>query len=75
MRIQRLRQGNFGDCKTIKGKGYLRELRIDYGPGFRVYFAKVEDKLLLLLGGGNKSTQSKDIEQARESLANYEEIE
>jgi putative addiction module killer protein len=58
-RIERLASGNPGDVESI-GEGVL-ELRIHYGPGYRVYFKKVEQKLIILLAGGNKSTQSKDI--------------
>lgn len=71
LRLQRIRQGNFGDCKALKDG--LHELRIHYGPGLRVYFAKVGTKILLLLGGGNKSSQEKDIEKCKAFLENYKE--
>lgn len=58
LRLQRIRQGNFGDCKHFDG---IHELRIHYGPGLRIYFAKIGSKVVLLLGGGDKSTQDKDI--------------
>ena len=62
-RIARLAGGNFGDVKPI-GEG-LSELRVDYGPGFRVYLVKRGAALVVLLGGGDKSTQSRDIEGAK----------
>lgn len=71
LRLQRIRQGNFGDCKALKDG--LHELRIHHGPGLRVYFAKVGSKILLLLGGGNKSSQEKDIEKCKAFLEDYKE--
>ena len=61
-RIKRLENGNFGDCKFIRKKVY--ELRIDYAKGYRVYFTNKNNELILLLLGGNKSTQNNDIEKA-----------
>ncbi|MDO9128156.1 type II toxin-antitoxin system RelE/ParE family toxin [Parvibaculum sp.] len=61
-RIVRLESGLFGDAKFFDGIG---ELRIDSGPGYRVYFVRRGDVLILLLCGGDKSTQKKDIERAR----------
>lgn len=58
-RIDRLRFGNFGDCKSVGAGVY--ELRIHFGPGFRVYFGLVGTEIVLLLGGGDKSSQQKDI--------------
>lgn len=63
-RLDRLAQGNPGDVRPI-GKG-LSELRLDVGPGYRVYYAQDGDALILLLCGGDKSTQQKDIELAHE---------
>jgi putative addiction module killer protein len=63
-RIARVRIGNFGDFKSV-GRG-VYELRVDYGPGYRVYFGKVGDTLVLLVGGGDKSTQEKDIRKAQD---------
>ncbi|MDP4014883.1 MAG: type II toxin-antitoxin system RelE/ParE family toxin [Candidatus Nanopelagicales bacterium] len=63
-RIDRLANGNPGDVGPI-GKG-LSELRLDVGPGYRVYCLQDGDALVLLLCGGDKSTQRKDIEKARE---------
>ena len=65
-RIERVGHGNFGDVKSV-GAG-VSELRVTVGPGYRVYFAKFEDKLIVLLVGGDKSTQSKDIAKAKTLL-------
>lgn len=62
IRIVRLEAGNFGDVKFL---GKIGELRIDHGPGYRVYFTRRGTRLILLLCGGDKSTQKKDIERAR----------
>jgi putative addiction module killer protein len=61
-RIARLAAGNAGDVKPI-GKG-VSELRIDVGPGYRVYYMQRGEEFILLLAGGNKSTQQKDIQLA-----------
>ena len=61
-RIERLALGNPGDVKPV-GEG-LSELRVDSGPGYRVYFKKRGRKLIILLAGGDKSTQAKDIRAA-----------
>ena len=62
-RIDRLRFGNFGDCKSVGGG--IFELRIQFGPGFRVYFGLVGNEVVLLLGGGDKSTQRRDIDTCK----------
>jgi putative addiction module killer protein len=64
IRIRRISLGHFGDVVPV-GKG-ISELRIDYGPGFRVYFLKRRNVLVILLCGGDKSTQKKDIQKAIE---------
>ncbi len=69
-RITRLRLGNFGDWKTI-GDGVM-ELRVDVGPGYRIYFARVGRRVVLLLCGGSKGTQRADIKAAQEYLADYQ---
>jgi putative addiction module killer protein len=61
-RSLRLAQGNAGDVKPIRDG--VSELRIDHGPGYRVYFSRKGPVLLLLLCGGDKRTQSQDIERA-----------
>jgi putative addiction module killer protein len=63
IRIRRLSLGNFGDVKPV-GEG-VSELRIDYGPGYRVYFHQTETSLVLLLVGGDKKTQDADIAKAK----------
>ena len=61
-RIRRLSLGNPGDVKPV-GEG-VSELRIDYGPGYRVYFVQREQTLVILLAGGDKRTQDRDIQTA-----------
>lgn len=68
-RIQRLSLGHYGDYKAV-GEGVL-ELRYHFGSGYRVYFAEDGDTLVLILVGGDKSTQSKDIDKAKEYWQNY----
>jgi putative addiction module killer protein len=68
-RLNRLALGNFGDCEPV-GSGVL-ELRIDWGPGYRVYFARVGQVILLLLCGGDKTTQQKDINRAKACFEDY----
>ncbi len=63
-RIRRLSLGNFGDVKSV-GSG-VSELRIDHGPGYRVYFTRTGSTLVILLCGGDKRTQDRDILRARE---------
>lgn len=62
VRIERLAAGNAGDVKAI-GEG-VSEMRIDYGPGYRVYFKHRSGALIILLAGGDKSTQARDIKVA-----------
>jgi putative addiction module killer protein len=62
VRIERLEAGLVGDAKPV-GEG-VSELRIDYGPGYRVYFTRRGEALLILLAGGDKRTQSRDIVKA-----------
>ena len=63
-RIARIELGNFGDCKPIKGTNGLCELRIDVGPGYRIYFGKKHSSLIILLAGGDKGSQQRDIIKA-----------
>ena len=65
-RLDRLKLGNFGDCKTL-GDG-LAELRIHYGAGIRIYYSKTGNTVVVLFCGGDKSSQEKDINKARELL-------
>jgi putative addiction module killer protein len=71
-RIRRISTGNFGDSKPA-GNG-VSELRIDYGPGYRVYYIRRGDELVILLCGGDKSTQGRDIETAKQIAQNLEEV-
>ena len=65
-RIARIRLGNFGDCKRIVGGNGLHELRIDTGPGYRIYYGRVGETIVILLVGGDKGSQSRDIEKAKQ---------
>ena len=71
IRIRRLSLGNFGDVKPVGGG--VSELRIDYGPGYRVYFKQRGEKLVLLLAGGTKDTQEADIAKAKKLAAEWED--
>jgi len=69
-RIGRLRLGNFGDVKSV-GDG-VGELRIDFGPGYRVYFTRQGDKVVVLLCAGDKGSQARDIKLAKAMAAELE---
>ncbi|KAF3361886.1 hypothetical protein PHSC3_001568 [Chlamydiales bacterium STE3] len=73
MRLDRLKLGNFGDCKTLQ-EGVC-ELRIYYGPGIRIYYGKIGSKVVLLLCGGDKGSQNRDIVKAKEYLKDYQSKE
>ena len=62
-RITRIRAGNFGDCKSV-GEG-VSELRLDFGPGYRIYYGILRQVIVVLLAGGEKSAQDSDIIRAR----------
>lgn len=70
VRLNRVRLGNFGDCKSVGGG--VSELRVDYGPVYRIYFGKDGTKIIILLCGGSKKTQAKDIKLARHYWAEYQ---
>lgn len=67
--IAKMRLGNFGDSESV-GEG-VSELKLDFGAGYRVYYAKHGKKVVFLLCGGDKDTQQKDIEKARDYWAEY----
>ena len=68
-RLERVSLGNFGDYKSV-GDGVC-ELRINYGPGYRIYFKQIGATIVLLLCSGDKSTQEQDIEKAKEYWRDY----
>jgi putative addiction module killer protein len=70
-RLDRLSLGNFGDCKPLR-EG-VSELRIDWGPGYRVYYAMLGRTCVLLLCGGDKRRQASDIKRAIEYLEDFKE--
>jgi putative addiction module killer protein len=69
VRIGRLEQGNFGDCAAV-GDG-VSELRLFFGPGYRVYFGEDENTVVVLLCGGDKGAQQRDIAQAKTYWKEY----
>ena len=71
VRIERLAMGNPGDVKPV-GEG-ISEMRIDYGPGYRVYFKSFGNKLIILLAGGDKRSQSDDIKTALRLMRDLQE--
>jgi putative addiction module killer protein len=70
-RISRVAAGNFGDAKSVGGA--VSELRIDHGPGYRVYFTRRGKAIVILLCGGDKRTQSRDIRKAQEIAETLED--
>jgi putative addiction module killer protein len=72
IRIRRLSLGNSGDAKPV-GDG-VSELRVDHGPGYRVYFIQHGEVVIVLLAGGNKSTQENDIRRAKSLAKDFKEF-
>lgn len=70
VRVNSLRLGNFGDVKPVGGG--VSELRVPYGPGYRVYFGRLDGRVVLLLCGGDKSTQVQDIRTAKAHWMDYQ---
>ena len=70
-RLDRASLGNLGDWKALSGAKGVAELRDPYGPGYRIYFALVDARLILLLAGSTKRDQSKTIRQAQGFLEDY----
>lgn len=69
-RLARIRAGNFGDYKQVGGGVF--ELRIDKGPGLRIYFGLSGQRLVILIGGGDKGSQKRDIRRAQAIWKEYE---
>jgi putative addiction module killer protein len=72
-RLARIRGGNLGDCKQIKGGEGIWEFRIDYGSGYRIYFGKKGTTIIVLLTGGDKGSQNRDIAKAKRYWLAYKE--
>jgi putative addiction module killer protein len=70
-RLTNLQKGNFGVARSVGGG--VMELKIDFGPGYRVYFAREGSSVVILLCGGDKNSQSKDIRLAQDYWADYKE--
>jgi putative addiction module killer protein len=71
VRVDRLIHGNPGDHRNLQGG--VSELKIDFGPGYRIYYTQRGEQLLLLLIGGDKSSQAKDIAKAQQLAKDFEE--
>ena len=71
-RIDRLEDGNPGNSRSV-GAGVI-EMKIDFGPGYRIYFCKDGDRLVILLGGGTKKRQHQDIENAKAAWREYKQL-
>ena len=69
VRLNRVRLGNLGDCKSV-GEGVM-ELRLDFGPGYRVYFGQAGEVVVILLCGGDKRSQTRDITTAKQYWQSY----
>ena len=72
-RLDRIKLGNFGDAKRIQGGNGLWELRIDHGPGYRIYFGRKDTTIVILLTGGSKKSQTRDIAKAKKYWIEYKE--
>ena len=72
-RLNRVRNGNFGDCTQLKNASGAWEFKIDYGPGYRIYFGKHGNTIVVLLTGGDKKSQNRDITKAERYWLDYKE--
>lgn len=72
-RLTRLLENNFGDCKKIDNE--ISELRLKFGSGYRIYYTEINNIIVLLINGGDKSTQSKDIKKAKLLLQEWRNIQ
>ncbi|MBA3923816.1 MAG: type II toxin-antitoxin system RelE/ParE family toxin [Nostocaceae cyanobacterium] len=70
-RVERLKQGNYGDCKSV-GEG-VQQLRLFFGSGYRVYIGEAGNDVVILLCGGDKDSQDRDIERAKKYWQGYQE--
>lgn len=73
-RLKRIRLGNFGDCKLLKSASGVWELRVDYGSGYRIYFGKQGNTIVVLLVGGDKKSQERDITKAQKYWLDYKRL-
>ena len=71
-RLTRLLENNFGDCKKIDNE--ISELRLHFGSGYRIYYTETDNVIVLLINGGDKSTQSRDIKKAKLILKEWRQI-
>ena len=72
-RLVRLKSGNFGDCRSVGGGVF--ELRLHFGAGYRIYFSEVDNVIVLVLCGGDKSSQTQDIKRAKDYWQEYKETQ
>ena len=63
--------GNFGDCHPIQGVKGMSEIRLDFGPGYRIYYGKQGNNCIILLIAGDKRTQARDIQKAKHYWCDY----
>ena len=71
-RLRRIELGNFGDYESV-GDGVF-ELRLHFGKGYRIYFGRFSSEIVVLLAGGDKSTQARDIQKAKHYWVNYKRV-
>lgn len=71
--MTRLLENNFGDCKKIYHE--IFELRLKFGSGYRIYYTEIDNMIVLLINGGDKSTQTKDIEKAKSILQEWRNLQ
>ena len=69
--LKKVSMGNFGNCTQIKSHHGLFEITVDYGPGLRIYCSKLDNDRFVVLNGGDKDSQQKDIDKAAEYLEDY----
>jgi putative addiction module killer protein len=74
-RLARIMLGNFGDCHSIQGAPGISEIRFDVGAGYRIYYGKQGNTIIILLIGGSKRTQTRDIEKAKRYWQDYNGVE